>query len=451
MPVDFLDLASDLVTRARKQGADEVECVVREGSNFSVTVRLGEIEQIKDSGSKSIGLRVLQGRRAASTFSSDFSAGGLEALLRSALETVRFTSDDPFSGLPESDELGIAKDPADLGLYHEDVLALTAEQKIDMARSAEAAALDADPKITNSEGADCHAGWSRWVLANSSGFGGEYSSTHCSLSVSPLAESNGGKERDYWYSVSLSAAGLDSPEAVGRRAAERVLRRLNPRKVATTEVPVVFEPSVARSLLGHIFQAVSGDAVYRDASFLAGKLGETVANKNIHVVDDGLRPGGFGSSPFDDEGVLTRRTTIIDDGVLKSYLLNSYTARKLGLKTTGNASRGLAGPPGVGPGNFMLRPGEHSQEEIIASVDRGLYVTELIGHGVNLVTGDYSRGAAGVWIEKGQLAYPVSEVTIGGNLKEMFKDIEMIGSDLDYRSALVVPTLKLRRMTLAGK
>ena len=449
--MEYLDLAADLVDRARKQGADEVECVIHEGSNFSVGVRLGEIEQIKDSGSKAIGLRVLQGRRAASTFSSDFSAEGINVLLQSALETVRFTSDDPFNGLPDADELGVAIDPALLELYHDDVLALTAEQKIEMARSAEAAALDADPRITNSEGADCHSGWSRSVLANSNGFAGEYSATHCSLSVSPLAESNGSKERDFWYSVSLSAAGLDSPEAVGRRAAERALRRLNPTKVETTRIPVVFEPGVARSLLGHIFQAVSGDAVYRHASFLAGKLGEEVANRNIHVIDDGLRPRGFGSSPFDDEGVATRRTTIIDNGVLKSYLLNSYTARKLGLKTTGNASRGLAGSPGVGPGNFMLRAGEYTAEEIIASVDRGLYVTELIGQGVNLVTGDYSRGAAGLWIENGQLAYPVSEVTIGGNLKQIFKDIEMIGSDLDFRSALVVPTLKVRLMTLAGK
>lgn len=449
--MSYLDLASDIVARARKQGADEAECVVREGSQFSVNVRLGEVDQIKDSGSKAIGLRVLQGGRAATTFSSDLSEEGLGELVKSALETVRFTSEDAFNDLPEADQLGIAVDPADLELYHEDVLSLTAAQKIEMARAAEAAALDADPRIKNSEGGDCSAGWSQWTLANSRGFGGEYRSTHCSLSAVPVAESNGSKERDYWYSVSLNAAGLESPEEVGRRAAERTLRRLNPTKIATTEVPIVFEPSVARSLLGHIFQAASGDSVYRHASFFAGKLGAEVAANNVTIVDDGLRPGGMGSSPFDDEGVASRRTTIIENGVLRSYLLNSYSARKLGLKTTGNASRGLAGSPGIGPGNFMLQPGEASPEEIIASVDRGLYVTELIGHGVNLVTGDYSRGAVGLWIEKGKLTYPVSEVTIGGNLKEIFKDIEVIGSDLDYRSAFIVPTLKIRRMTIAGK
>lgn len=449
--MSYLELASDLVARARSQGADEAECVVREGSQFSVNVRLGEVDQVKDSGSKAIGLRVLSGNRAASTFSSDFSGKGLDVLVNSAIETVRFTSEDPFNDLPEAEHLGVATDPAALRLHHDDVLALTAEQKIEMARTAEAAALEADPRITNSEGGDFRSGWSRWTLANSRGFGGEYSLTHCSLSAVPVAESNGSKERDYWYSVSLDAAGLESPEDVGRRAAERALRRLHSTKVATTEVPVIFEPRVAGSLLGHIFQAASGDAVYRHASFFADKLGEKVAGDNITVVDDGLRPGGLGSTPFDDEGVASRRTTIIEDGVLRSYLLNSYSARKLGLETTGNASRGLAGSPGIGPGNFMLQPGDASPEDIIASVDRGLYVTELIGYGVNLVTGDYSRGAVGLWIEKGELTYAVSEVTIGGNLKEVFKQIDMIGSDLDYRSVFVAPTLKIRCMTVAGK
>ena len=358
--MSYLELASDLVARARRQGADEAECVVREGSQFSVNVRLGEVDQVKDSGSKAIGLRVLSGNRAASTFSSDFSGKGLDVLVNSAIETVRFTSEDPFNDLPEAEQLGFATDPAALRLHHDDVLALTAEQKIEMARTAEEAALEADPRITNSEGGDFRSGWSRWTLANSRGFDGEYSSTHCSLSAVPVAESNGSKERDYWYSVSLDAAGLESPEDVGRRAAERALRRLHSTKVATTEVPVIFEPRVAGSLLGHIFQAASGDAVYRHASFFAGKLGEIVAGGNITVVDDGLRPGGLGSSPFDDEGVASRRTTIIEDGVLRSYLLNSYSARKLGLETTGNASRGLAGSPGIGPGNFMIQPGDAS-------------------------------------------------------------------------------------------
>jgi PmbA protein len=449
--MDYTDMASDIVARAVKRGAGDAECVIREGSEFGVTVRLGEVEQLKDSGSKAIGLRVLAGKRAASTYTSDFSKEGIETLIDSALETVRFTSEDPYAGLPEADELGMAADPESLNLYYDDVLELSSEEKIQQAKTAEQAAFAADPRVKNSEGASFGAGWGRWVLANSRGFAGAYRSTSCSLVAVPIAESNGNKERDYWYTLGRSAHDLQAPEEVGRIAAERAVRRLDPRKVATKHVPVVFEPPVARSLVGHILQAVSGDTVYRHASFLTDRLGEPVAHAQVTVVDDGLRPGGFGTSPFDDEGVASRRTTIIRDGVLESYLLNCYTARKLGLKTTGNASRGLAGTPGVGPGNFMIEPGSHSPEEILATVKDGLYVTELLGFGVNLVTGDYSRGATGFWIENGERAGPVSELTIAGNLKQIFMDIEMIGSDPDFRGAIIAPTIKIREMTVAGR
>ena len=449
--MDHLDLAKDVVSRAVKRGADDADCVVQERGEFSVTVRLGQVEQLKDSGSKAIGLRVLRGQRAASSYSSDFTDNGIEKLLASALEAVRFTSEDPCMGLPEPEELGMGAEPDSLDLYHDDVLALSSERKIEMAQAAEQAALDADPKVNNSEGGGFGSGWGGWVLANSRGFAGAYRGTSCSLSVVPLAESNGNKERDYWYSVARSARSLQSPEEIGRIAAERVVRRLHARKVSTTEAPVVFEAPVAKSLLGHILGAVSGDTVYRKASFLADQLGEAVANPQVTIIDDGLRPGGFGTSPFDDEGTPSRRTEVIRNGVLESYLLNCYTARKLELKTTGNASRGLAGNPGVGPGNFMIEPGSASGEEIIGSVASGLYVTELLGFGVNLVTGDYSRGAAGFWIENGKLAYPVSEVTIAGNLKQMLQDIQEIGSDLDFRGAVVAPTIKIRQMIVAGK
>ena len=449
--MDHLDLAKDIVSRAVKRGADDADCVVQERGEFSVTVRLGEVEQLKDSGSKAIGLRVLRGQCAASSYSSDFTDNGIEKLLASALEAVRFTSEDPCVGLPEPEELGMGAEPDSLDLYHDDVLALSSERKIEMAQVAEQAALDADPKVNNSEGGGFGSGWGGWVLANSRGFAGAYRGTSCSLSVVPLAESNGNKERDFWYSVARSARGLQSPEEIGRIAAERVVRRLNARKISTTQAPVVFEAPVAKSLLGHILDAVSGDTVYRKASFLADQLGEAVANPQVTIIDDGLRPGGFGTSPFDDEGTPSRRTEVIRNGVLESYLLNCYTARKLDLKTTGNASRGLAGNPGVGPGNFMIEPGSASGEEIVGSVGSGLYVTELLGFGVNLVTGDYSRGAAGFWIENGKLAYPVSEVTIAGNLKQILRDIEEIGSDLDFRGAVVAPTIKIRQMTVAGK
>jgi PmbA protein len=250
--------------------------------------------------------------------------------------------------------------------------------------------------------------------------------------------------------VARGAAALETPEAVGQKAAQRVLRKLGARKVSTCQVPVVFDSETARSLLGHLFDAVRGDAIYRSASFLTGKLGQKVANENVTILDDGLRPGGFGSRPFDGEGIPSSITPVVEKGVLQNYLLNCYTARKLDLRTTGNASRGIAGPPGVGLKNFYMPAGPYSPEEIVHSVKSGFYVTELIGFGVNTVTGDYSRGAAGMWIERGELAYPVEEVTIAGNFAEMLTRIEMVGSDLEFRSALASPTLLISGLTVAG-
>jgi PmbA protein len=257
-------------------------------------------------------------------------------------------------------------------------------------------------------------------------------------------------QRDYWYSVARRASALESPEAVGRKAAERALRKLGARKVSTCQAPVIFDPETARSLIGHIFEAVRGDTIYRNASFLTGKLQQRVASENVSIVDDGLRPGGFGSRPFDDEGLPASVTPVIENGTLRNYLLNCYTARKLNLRSTGNASRGVAGPPVVGPKNFYLAAGPHSPEEIRRSVKSGFYITELIGFGVNIVTGDYSRGAAGMWIENGELAYPVEEVTIAGNLAGMLSHIEMVGTDLEFRSLLAAPTLLISGLTVAG-
>ena len=450
--MEYLDLASDVVARALRRGADDAECVVREGSEFSVTVRMGEVEQLKESGSKAIGLRVLRGRRAASAYSSDFSSSGLETLIGSALESAGFTSEDPHAGLPDSEELGVGADAETLALYDDDILELSSEEKIGRAKLAESTALDADPRVTNSEGAGFGAGWGRWSLANSRGFAGEYRAGNCSLSMVAVAESNGEKERASWYTLGRGVKDLDSPAEVGRIAAERAARRLGAVKVSTTEVPVVFEPPAARSLLGHIVSALNGDTVYRQASFLAGQIGKQIAHAGITVVDDGLLPARMGTSPFDDEGVASRRTTLIRDGVLESYLLNCYTARKLGLKTTGNASRGLAGNPGVGSGNVLLEEGgARAAADIIGSVRNGFFVTELMGFGVNLVTGDYSRGASGFWIENGEITYPVSGVTIAGNLKQMLLAMEMIGDDPDFRGSIAAPTILIGRMTVAGK
>jgi PmbA protein len=289
-------------------------------------------------------------------------------------------------------------------------------------------------------------------LANSHGFVGDYQRSYCSVSAVPIAQVEGSAmQRDYWYSVANSLTRLESPEEVGQIAAKRTLRRLGARKVKTAKVPIVFERTIAGALIGHIFEAVNGDSVYRGASFLSGKLNEKVAGDNIQVIDDGTLPGGFGTSPFDSEGVPSRKTVVLENGVLKSYLLNTYTAKKLGMQTTGNASRGLAGTPGIGPGNFFLKPGTKSLREIIGDIKEGLFVTEFLGFGVNLVTGDFSRGASGLWIQNGELTFPVEEITVAGNLKDMFFNISEIGNDLEFRSSIASPTLRIDGMTVAGE
>jgi PmbA protein len=442
--------AQDLVGRAIACGATAADVVVREGDEFSAVVRMRHIESLKEAASRVLGLRAFVGTRSASAYSQDFSAHSLDRLVNRTIEMARATSEDPASGLAEAARLG--RYDGDLEIYFPDVARLSTEERLDWARRAEQAALDTDPRIQNSEGASFEASSGSKAYANSLGFVGSYSSSYCGLSVTPVATNgkSSGMQRDYWYSVGRRVGALDSPEAVGRKAAERALRKLGARKVKTCRVPVVFDAEVARSLVGHLFEAVRGDSIYRSASFLAGKLNQTVAGENITVLDDGLRPGGFGSRPFDDEGIPASSMTVVQKGVLENYLLNSYTARKLNLQTTGNAARGVAGPPGVGPKNFYLAPGEASREDILRSVKSGLYVTELIGFGVNIITGDYSRGAAGMWIENGELAFPVEEVTIAGSLPEMLHHVAMVGSDLEFRSALAAPTLLIEGLTVAG-
>jgi PmbA protein len=449
---DLKEIATDVVSRAMKGGATSAECVVREGDEFSTTVRLGQVETLKESGSRAIGVRVFFGQRSASTYSSDFSAAGIERMLKSALELAKICSEDPYSGIPDAAKLGSLS--SDLDLYHEDVYSLPGAERIEYARRAEKAALDADPRIKNSDGGSFDAATGRKVLANSHRFIGEYRRSYCSVAVVPIAQNedeSGGMQRDYWYSVARSLTKLDSAEQVGKEAARRTLRRLGARKVKTADVPVILDPIVASSMLEHIFEGVNGDSIYRGASFLAGKLGEKIAGANVTVVDDGTIPGGFGTTPFDGEGIPTRRTVVIENGILKSYLLNTYTAKKLGLETTANASRGLAGTPGIGPGNYFLQPGTRAPKQIIADIKDGLYITEFLGHGANLVTGDYSRGASGMWIVNGELAYPVEEITVAGNLKDMFNNISEIGCDLEFRGSVASPTIRIDGLTVGGE
>ena len=447
---DLKSLAQDIVSRAMSSGASAAECVIREGDEFSTLVRLGQIETLKESGSKAIGVRVFFGKRSASTYSSDFSREGLDRMLNGAISLAKITSEDPNAGIPEKSQLGSIS--GDLDLYSSDVYSLPGQERIAYARRAEKAALDADPRIKNSDGGSFDAATGHKVLANSHGFVGEYRRSYCSVSAVPIAQDeNGAMQRDYWFSVARSLKLLESPEDIGKKAAQRALRRLGARKVKTQQVPVIFDPLVATSILEHIFEGVNGDSVYRGASFLAGKLGQSIASPSVTVIDDGTMPGGFGTSPFDGEGVPTRRTTVIDKGVLTSYLLNTYTAKKLGLQTTGNASRGLAGTPGIGPGNYFLQPGSKTPQQLIGEVQDGLYVTEFLGMGVNLVTGDYSRGASGLWISGGELAYPVEEITVAGNLKQMFLNISDVASDLEFRGSVASPTIRIDGLTVGGE
>jgi PmbA protein len=452
--IDLETLAADVVAQAMKAGATDAEAVVREGDEFSVNVRMGEVETLKESGSRALGLRVYVGKRAASSSTSDLTAEGIRALVDGALALAKVTEEDPFNGLPDASEFGAVK--SDQKLYFDDVYSLDGKERIEWARRAEAAALAADPRITNSDGGSFDAATGRKVLANSRGFMGGYRTSYAGVAAAPLAkDTNGQMQRDGWWSSARRMADLESPEAIGQEAARRALRRLGARRVPTQRVPLIFAPEVARSLIGSVFEAASGDSVWRGASFLAGRLGERIGATNLTIVDDNLMTlpsgvGGYGTSPFDGEGLPSLRTVVVEDGVLRRYLLNTYTARKLGMQSTHNASRGLAGAPGVGCGNLYLEPGKLTPEEIIGSVAAGLYITGLMGFGVNVVTGDYSRGATGLWIEKGELTHAVEEVTIAGNLGEMLKNISAIGNDLVFRGAVAAPTLRIDGMTVAG-
>ena len=442
------EAAAELAGEAVRRGASAAEVIIRKRTEFSIGVRLGEVETLKESTDQGLGLRVLIEGKQASVSGSDFSHAAVYSLLGEAIELARATSPDDSTSLPESSEF--ATSIPDLDLYDEAIEKLTTEEKIELALRAERAARDYSDLIINFDGGGLDAASGSVILANSLGFAGEYSATSMSLAAVPVASDGGKMQRDYWYDVRRKFSQMDSPEEIGVTAAKRTLRKLNGRSVPTQSVPVILEPNMARDLVGDIFSAVSGESIFRKASFLVGQLGEKVASETLTVIDDGTRPSGLGSRPFDGEGLPTRQTVVIRNGVLENYLLNTYTGRKLGMRSTGNAGRGLVGAPSVEAGNLFIRPGTHAPEEIIKSVSKGFYVTELIGFGVNIVTGDYSRSASGIWVENGELTFPVQGVTIAGNLKEMLNSIEMVGNDLDFRGGVVSPTLLIGRMTIGA-
>jgi len=445
--VDYRDLAADLLKKVRAAGADAADVLIGEGTDFSVTVRKGEVETLTDAGSKALGIRVFVGKRTATSYTSDFSADALRRLVEETVAMARVTGEDAAAGLPDE---WVPPEAIDLGLHDPSPAALPTTERIERARRAEAAALAVSSEITNSQGGSYGSDEDSVVLANTLGFMGTYRSSSVSLSTVPVAERDGQMERDYWYTTGRGLGDLLSPEEVGRIAAERTVRRLGARQVPTCEVPIVFDPETAADILGHIFRALSGYSVFRNATFLKGRVGQTVASPLVTVVDEGRRPRGLGSRPFDGEGLPTRRNVPLEQGVLRHYLCDTYAARKIGARSTGSARRGVSGGPSVGAANLSFAPGTTPPDEIVAGVERGLYVTDLIGFGVDLVSGDYSQGAAGQWIEKGRFVHPVHEVTIAGNLGQMLRDVDAVGDDLEFRGSTASPTLRVRRMTVSG-
>lgn len=441
-------LARKVLELALGAGASDAEVVIREGSDFSACVRLQTLESLQQANHRRLSLRAFAGKRAAVSSTSDFSTTAAEKLVSDALEMARAAGEDPWAGLP-SPESYAPKIP-DLEVCFPAAAELPVEDKIALASRCERAALDADPRISNSEGAEFSDKLVHNLYCNSLGICSAYSKTTVSLSVTPLAESGGSKQRDYWLTTHLDLSRLEPPDQVGIEAARRTVRRLGARKIKTCEVPIVLEPLAAASVLKHVSEAASGTAVVRKASFFVGKLGARVASHLVTIRDDALLEGGPGSRPFDAEGIPSRNTVVLREGVLESYLLDSYSGRKLGLASTGNSNREPNGGPSVGPSNFFLEAGTTSPAEIIASVRKGLIVTELIGFGADIVSGNYSQGASGIWIENGQPAFPVEEVTIAGNLMDMLLGIEATGSDLKALGEVFAPTILIGKMIVSG-
>ncbi|HET8531388.1 MAG TPA: TldD/PmbA family protein [Methylomirabilota bacterium] len=441
------DLLADLLKQATRKGATAADAFVVEDQSFSAQVRLGQVDTVKHAREQHMALRVFVGKSVAAASTSDLSREAMARLVDEAVSLARVTSPDELAGLPDADLL--ARQIPDLDLRDPHGHDLPPEEKIELARRCEAAALAADPRITNSEGGDFGDRRARYAYATSHGFSGEYQTSSFSLAVSPVATRDGEMQRDSWYHVTRRRSRLDSPEEIGRIAARRAVQRLGARRVKTAEVPVVFDPEMAASLVRHIAGAASGPALYRRASFLVGKLGERIAAPSITIVDDGTISGALGSRPFDGEGLPVARTVVVDQGVLRSYLLDTYSGRKLGLPSTHHGARDGSGVS-VSTTNLYLAAGDRDPGDLIRSVKNGLYVTELIGFGVNGVTGDYSRGAVGMWIENGELAYPVEEITVAGNLLDMLHAVEGVGNDLVFRDRTSAPTLLIGRMTVAG-
>lgn len=430
-------MAQDILDHAKSRGASACEADVSEGYGQSVTVRMGAVETIEYNRDKGVGVTVYLGQRRGYASTSDFSRAALHATVDAALSIARFTAPDEAAGLPEAELL--ARGGMALDLYHP--WPLPVDEAIDIARRCEAAAFAVSPLVRNTEGAGVSAQQSHFVSANSLGFMGGYASSRHYLSCSAIVGKGDAMQRDDWYSTHRDAAELAEPERVGEYAARRALSRLGARKIATREAPVLFEAPLAAGLIGNFVYAASGGSLYRKSSFLLDSLGKQVFSPQVHISERPHLPRGLASSPFDDDGVATHDREVVEAGVLKGYFLSTYSARKLGMRTTGNAG---------GSHNLIVRPGKRDLVGLAALMGRGLLVTELLGQGVNYVTGDYSRGASGYWVENGEITHPVQEITIAGNLKEMLRDIVAVGNDVLVRGSKQVGSILVDRMTIAG-
>lgn len=435
---ELRQMSADVLRLAQAAGASSAEAEVSLGVGQNVSVRLDEVETIEYNRDKGMSVTVFFGQRRGHASTSDLSAQALHDTVAAACSIARYTAHDEFCGLADASLL--AHEFPDLDLHHP--WNISVEDAIELARACEASALAVDARINNSEGASVSAYEGLFSYANSLGFNGGYPSSRHSLSCSVIAEAEAGMQRDYWYSSARSPADIESPEWVGQRAGERTVRRLGSRRVKTAQVPVLFEAAIASSLLSHFISAISGGSLYRKSSFLLDSLGQPVFAPHVRISEEPHLKRGLASSPFDNEGVATRARELVADGVLQGYVLSSYSARKLGMATTGNAG---------GNHNLILHSGDQDLKGLLHSMQRGLLVTELLGHGINMVTGDYSRGAAGFWVENGEIQYPVEEITIAGNLKDMFRQIVAVGSDVLVQGSKQTGSILIERMTVAGE
>lgn len=447
---ELCDIAVQAVELARRHGADDAEVVVRDGAELTAKVRLGEPELVQEAGSRALGLRVFKDQRSAVTYTSDLRARPLEGFVAETVTLAELSEPDELNRLPDPADL--ARTVPDLDLWDESYLSLDAAEALRRCQRAEKAAFDHDRRVTNSDGATFSRVIGASAFASSGGFVGGSRGTYTSFHVEPVCDDADNKKRNgYWWSAGRFLDTLEEPEAVGREAARRTVATLGSRKIETCEVPIIFDPEVGRAIVGMVFSVSNGSAMYRKSTYLLGREGTLIASPLVTIVDDPLIPRAPGSRAFDGDGLATRKNVLVSQGVLETVLCDTYSARKLGRASTGSAGRGVGGTPGPTTSNLIMQPGTISRDELFRDTERGLYVTSMMGFGFNPITGDFSRGAAGFWVEKGELQFPVSEVTVSCNFDDLLQRIDRVGSDLDRRSSTACPTFRVSRMTVAGK